>query len=894
MDTNNKQMRIFISSTFQDMNFERDYLMRQVFPELKEVARKRGVDLIALDLRWGITSEDTKNGKVLEICLREIDNSHPYFIGIVGDRYGWCPNESDYFNNDNLCKSYNKIGKYINNQLSITEIEFMYAALDQRKKRNAAFFLKEYRDNDGINNIYDRKLLKFRRKIERNKRYPVNKFYSKEQLGKLIRDYILEELNTLCPEGVVVDEYQEFIKTQQRYLNIMSENYIPNASNIRALNKLISGKTKIYSETKGLLSISDSPGSGRSSLLAYWIKEQQKANKTNIIYYFMSPGAEKLGSKGIANYILRQIEELYQISEKDFICEGEDYAKIVQTTDELRFQYPEEWLDLFYKIRMMGLLIQKRKPLVIVIDGIVNLPADEWGVLAGMVCLSEKYFYYIVTEDFNGLSIFSGDVMHVKQLTIKQREQIIITYLKKYGKKLNNSQLHRVSHGSLTGKPKILKHLLDELVIYGSYEGLDHFIDYYLSPSDEQAFFNCLYDRFEADYGKQLVSDVVSILKILEGDCISEDEIVEITGTSQYNWSCFFCGARNQFEIYDGLVRMKFSVLNDIIKDRYITDESTEFMYRRRIADYYRTKDYMHDVRFCRILARQLRIVEDKELFFQFLSNLNVYRMLRKADPHDLIGYWTYVQWNDQDAIKEHSPHILYQQMLDENAPADDYLELADIIRQAEGFDDTHIYCLYEAEKRFEGQVENNEKRYRTLRDLSRYVSDSNEVVCILQKALNLIDDGTQFCNYRRFDCYSEIAVHYESLSSFKQAIECLEKALILLTEENEAYYKFGHSKDDLLIKLSEDYQAIEQFEDSQKYCRLALDYIYSQEGETQYNLSKLIDLYIRMGINNLFMEMNSECKRSIDKAISLISSDKENDYSEQKETCSEILKRIQ
>ena len=49
MRANNKQMRVFISSTFKDLNSERDYLMKHIFPELKVIAEKRGIHLIPLD-----------------------------------------------------------------------------------------------------------------------------------------------------------------------------------------------------------------------------------------------------------------------------------------------------------------------------------------------------------------------------------------------------------------------------------------------------------------------------------------------------------------------------------------------------------------------------------------------------------------------------------------------------------------------------------------------------------------------------------------------------------------------------------------------------------------------------------------------------------------------------
>ena len=85
MNMDNRQMRIFISSTFQDMQAERDYLMTKIFPRLRLLAQKRNVCLVELDLRWGITQEEEgQSGKVIFTCLNEIEQSHPFFFGNIG------------------------------------------------------------------------------------------------------------------------------------------------------------------------------------------------------------------------------------------------------------------------------------------------------------------------------------------------------------------------------------------------------------------------------------------------------------------------------------------------------------------------------------------------------------------------------------------------------------------------------------------------------------------------------------------------------------------------------------------------------------------------------------------------------------------------------------------
>ena len=82
-----RHIRVFLSSTFNDMQDERDTLMKKTFPLLREKAAQRNVSLTEVDLRWGVTPEEREDGKVVEICLREIENSVPFFIGMIPSLY---------------------------------------------------------------------------------------------------------------------------------------------------------------------------------------------------------------------------------------------------------------------------------------------------------------------------------------------------------------------------------------------------------------------------------------------------------------------------------------------------------------------------------------------------------------------------------------------------------------------------------------------------------------------------------------------------------------------------------------------------------------------------------------------------------------------------------------
>lgn len=75
--------RIFFSSPFGGMEDEREELTRKYFPQIQHFCSQYGVNFVAVDMRWGITSEASSSSQVINICLRELDRSD-FFAGFFG------------------------------------------------------------------------------------------------------------------------------------------------------------------------------------------------------------------------------------------------------------------------------------------------------------------------------------------------------------------------------------------------------------------------------------------------------------------------------------------------------------------------------------------------------------------------------------------------------------------------------------------------------------------------------------------------------------------------------------------------------------------------------------------------------------------------------------------
>jgi hypothetical protein len=116
-----RQIRVFISSTFRDMQAERDLLVKFIFPQLRKLCESRGVTWGGVDLRWGVTDEQAAEGKVLPNCLEEIKHCRSYFIGLLGERYGWIPETlpADLVEHEDWLK------EHLHGKTSVTEPEIL-------------------------------------------------------------------------------------------------------------------------------------------------------------------------------------------------------------------------------------------------------------------------------------------------------------------------------------------------------------------------------------------------------------------------------------------------------------------------------------------------------------------------------------------------------------------------------------------------------------------------------------------------------------------------------------------------------------------------------------------------------------------------------------------------
>ena len=88
---NRPSIKPFVCSTFQDFTEEREYLSNVVFPKLDEIHKIRGTNFLPVDLYWNKSNylkQKLTDNRVILLCLDSITRCAPYFICLIGERYG--------------------------------------------------------------------------------------------------------------------------------------------------------------------------------------------------------------------------------------------------------------------------------------------------------------------------------------------------------------------------------------------------------------------------------------------------------------------------------------------------------------------------------------------------------------------------------------------------------------------------------------------------------------------------------------------------------------------------------------------------------------------------------------------------------------------------------------
>jgi hypothetical protein len=296
MPTDSREIRVFLSSTFRDMDAERSHLVKTVFPRIRATCHERLVGFTEIDLRWGVTEEESRNGATVEICLKEIERCRdfpPFFIGFLGERYGWVPHE------DELATFWARhpdspftiaIKDAVRRGISVTELEMELAVLGSPdvqaalRPEDAAdrvlFLLRDQALSDTLaiathtldanaGRFHDRgggKLETLKERIRASRMSLVDGYTSIEAFGAAIENHLRTALDRYFPAGEVPTSEQRVEAAHATFRFHRLQNFLPRQDIRSDLMQAILARD--VTPSLGPVVLGGPSGQGKSALMA--------------------------------------------------------------------------------------------------------------------------------------------------------------------------------------------------------------------------------------------------------------------------------------------------------------------------------------------------------------------------------------------------------------------------------------------------------------------------------------------------------------------------------------------------------------------------------------------------------------------------------------------------
>lgn len=620
----NREIRFFLSSTFKDMEEERNAIVK-VFHELRVEAARRNVILTMVDLRWGVSREESRTGKVLSVCLGEIEHSHPFFIGLLGGRYGSHPSLEDLKKNKDLEERYPWVRKDIENELSITEIEIQYGVLRNTNEVDAAFFINKTSTCPPDDH---ERLTWLKKKVSANKKVTCDDYYSIKDLCHKVRARVKDILDKHFGE-VVHSEIARQQTAQLAYINTYHTHYVKSNVNFGIIDEFVRGGGSY-------LVIGGESGMGKSALVANWIKENKDRLPCRMIYYFLGNSSTSNDYTHILSYIRDNLYDLYQVKRSGF------EKSLKEETQRLLVEATE-----------------KGAPLLIIIDGVNQVMDRDNAKLLNWLptAPSPKVKLLFTTlegdETWERFKCLGYPRRRIKPLTKDQRRRFSKRYLSYVGKKLDKDQLEKILSARYCSNTLVLRTLLDELICFGSYRKLNRRINYYLASSSIENFFHRMLKRMEADYSpdQDLVRHTLSLIALSE-DGLSEEEIIKITGVRQMDWYSFYSAFYHHLIQRQGLVTFSHQYVAEAVRKRYkLSNTRVAESCRREIVSFFETSEEgkANSRRQTSEFSFQYFHLKDCERLHKTILSFDAFNHFCNTDLNPLAAYWRMLLQADKD-----------------------------------------------------------------------------------------------------------------------------------------------------------------------------------------------------------------------------------------------------
>jgi len=633
MQRQSRLVRVFISSTFRDFIQERDELVKKVFPELRRRAKERFVEILEVDLRWGITEEQSESGETLRICLEEIDRcraSAPvFFVGLLGERYGWIP-PRDYFKEDVLDDpKFEWVKDHIAGK-SVTELEILHGVLRNEAMRDKSFF---YFRNDGYHERHWDSIARYHAGIEppiekvdftnAKATLPEADSLKQSDLKQRVRDVsfkwkpteyetplnladrVLEDLwsaiDQVFPVTSVPDALVRESLEHQVFMDSRTKAYVEREGLFQKLDAFIETPPPGAGELRGgEAEDDDAPahevtpyapavrvvlgesGSGKSAFLAAWL-----APRIERVAFFHFTGATPASVSGSS--LLRRL--LSTLRQSGVVPASET----IPSSDEAMAAMLPSWLDHLSAKGGGILLFDAINQLGSARDRELWWWPEQWPANVRVV------FSTLPGESLREMKrrgwMSEECVIHIPLLQPGEKRSIMNLYLKLFARTLEPRLQEKILAAPQSASPLFLRTVLEQLRLRSRHEELDRDLDFLLQCHDPAALFVRVLQSLERDFSPPSHPDLVHRALGLMGAAqrgLSENEILQLLSPARmpaaepmarHYWAPLYLALEDSLVSREGQLGFFHDFLRQAVWREYLDEDHELEAARTRLAE---------------------------------------------------------------------------------------------------------------------------------------------------------------------------------------------------------------------------------------------------------------------------------------------------------------------
>lgn len=576
-----RAIRVFVSSTFRDMVDERNQLATHVWPALRALCEDRAASFTDVDLRWGITREQAERGEVLPICLAEIDASRPYFIGILGERYGWVPEEIA----EDLVRQMPWLSEH--RLSSVTELEIVHGVLNDPAMAGRAFFYlrdpsysakvpQERRaDFESESPESAAKLASLKDRLRGLGLLRTEGFRTPEELASLVAADLTAAIEQSFPAEKAPSPLARSGLAHEAYARSRAGVYIGRDIYFSALDAQAEGSGPP-------LVVVGKSGGGKSALLANWAQRYRLGHpRTPIVEHYTGAGADATDWAAMCRRIVGELAA----------STGMD-LQLPDSPDELRAAF-----------RKALSVVAEAGPAVIVLDGLNQLEDRNAALDLSWMPTELPAEIRVIASALPGRALEEArrrgwTELEVEPLTALERSELAAKYLAGFAKNLDAGLLTRLAEAPQSANPLFLRVLLDEVRVAASFEDLEATVESYLAAADPAALYALVLARWEREYDgahEGLTRDTMSALWAARRG-LSESEVLALLGGDgaplpRAAFSPLYLAARTALVSRSGLLGFAHDFLRIAVEERFLPTTAEQQTAHKALANHFEGLD---------------------------------------------------------------------------------------------------------------------------------------------------------------------------------------------------------------------------------------------------------------------------------------------------------------